>query len=202
MLREWISPQYFNKQNNLKKKFKASKPYQHLILKDFFNPTKLETLRKKLLTEPFERIDKDLFSFQNTKDLAASNNPAIQEFYKFFSSNEFRQLMQQITGEKLGSISDMHGHLFKQGDYLLFHDDQVEKRKIAYVINLSKAFTKKDGGRFMMYDVKRPQKPAITIVPQFNTFVCFKVSAHSLHAVEEVLSNKKRLTIGGWFYGN
>ncbi|MBI4140345.1 2OG-Fe(II) oxygenase [Candidatus Woesearchaeota archaeon] len=202
MLTEWISLQYFNKQTTSKKKFKAAKPYPHLILKDFFNQTKLETLRAALLAEPFEHIDKDLFSFENTKDLAASNNHAIQEFYKFFSSNEFKQFMQQITGEKLGSISDMHGHIFKQGDYLLFHDDKVEKRRIAYVINLSKAFTKKDGGRFMMYDVKRPQKHAVAIVPQFNTFVCFKVSARSLHAVEEVLSDKKRMTIGGWFYGN
>lgn len=199
MMNAWIDRKYYQHNLQLTKRFKTTKPYSHLILKNFFNPQKLEALRTALFTEPFERIDKDLFSFENTKDLATSRNPVISEFYQFFSSQEFRKCMEQITGEKLGTISDMHAHKFLQGDYLLFHDDVVERRKLAYVINLSHGFTRQDGGRFMMYDVKKPQKSVISLIPQFNTFVCFKVSNKSLHTVEEVLTNKERLTIGGWF---
>lgn len=202
MITKWITKKYNKNASQLTKKFITAKPYPHVVLHDFLNPAKLEKLRKTLLKELFERIDKDLFSFENTKDLATSKSNIIQEFYNFFSSTEFRKFVEQMTGEKLGSISDMHGHLFKQGDYLLFHDDLVEQRKIAYVINLSKGFTSKDGGRFMMYNMKKPQKPAIVVLPEFNTVVCFKVSTKTLHAVEEVLTNKKRLSIGGWFYGN
>lgn len=201
MITAWITQKYCQNNFQLTKRFKTAKSYPHLILKNFFNPQKLEAVRRALFTEQFERIDKDLFSFENTKDLATSRNPVICEFYQFFSSPEFRKFMEQITGEKLGNISDMHGHKFLQGNYLLFHDDVVERRKLAYVINLSHGFTRQDGGRFMMYDVKKPQKSVISLIPQFNTFVCFKVSNKSLHAVEEVLTNKERLTIGGWFYG-
>ena len=202
MITNWITKKYNKNASQLTKKFKTAKPYPHLVLHDFFNPAKLEQVRKTLLKEHFERIDRDLFSFENTKDLAASKSHVIQEFYHFFSSTEFRKFVEQMTGEKLGSISDMHGHLFKQGDYLLFHDDLVEQRKIAYVVNLSNGFTSKDGGKFMMHDIKKPRKPAVVVLPKFNTFVCFKVSTKSLHAVEEVLTDKKRLSIGGWFYGN
>lgn len=201
MLTEWINPAYINKKTvqELHKKYKKAKPYPHLVLPHFFAVRKILQLRATLLHESFQRLDKDLFSFNTTKELR--NTPAIQEFYKFFSSPTFAALLEHITGESLGPVADMHGHLFTQGDYLLYHDDLVEGRKLAYVINLSQAFTSKDGGRLCLYDVKKPQKPIVRIVPEFNSFVCFKVSSKSLHAVEEVLSNKKRLTIGGWFYG-
>lgn len=204
MLNKWINKKYLESKRikELRKNFTTAKPYPLLVLKDFFNKQKIMNVKQELLKESFEQIDRDLFSFSNTRELVGSRNETIKEFYAFFSSAEFMKFIEQITGEKKLTKIDMHGHLFANGDYLLFHDDVVEGRKIAYVVNLSEGFNANDGGRFNVYNAKKPEIPAIQIVPEFNTFVCFKVSKKSMHEVEEVKLEKKRISLSGWFYGN
>ncbi len=203
MLETWIQDKYLDAsfQKNLKKSFQKAKPYRHLVLKDFFKEKGLLKFKAAVLKEKFERKDIDLFSFHQTNELFSSKNETIQLFYGLFSSKDFSKLISKLTGEKLGKI-DMHAHLYKQGDYLLFHDDVVEGRKIAYALNLSSGFSEKDGGKLQMYDVKNPEKPAKEIIPAFNSLVIFQVSEKSLHAVEEIKSDKIRLSVGGWFYGH
>lgn len=203
-MEEWINKKYLHKNEiaKIRAEFLAAKPYPHFILENFFKEDKLLNLRNEVLKEKFEHQDKDLFSFSNTKELVASKSRLIKNFYSFFSSEEFMEFISKLTNEKNINKIDMHAHLYRQGDYLLFHDDVVQGRKIAYISYLSKGFEIKDGGRLELYDLKNPLNPAKQIVPNFNSFVCFKVSSKSLHDVEEMKSNKKRLTIGGWFYGN
>jgi len=202
MLNNWINKKYLDEKNivKIRKEYRKAKPYPHFALKDFFNKEKVEEVRKELLKESFEKIEKDLFSFKQTMDLVGSKNKIIQEFHQVISSLKFIDLIQKLTKESLKRKIDMQGHLFEDEDYLLFHDDVVEGRGVAYVVNFSKGFTKKDGGKLQLYDIKNPIKPIKEIIPEFNTLVAFTVSNKSLHAVEEV-KNKKRLTIGGWIYG-
>jgi len=204
MLHELINPVYLNERVllGIYKKFKKAKPYPHFVLKNFFIEKKFSKLRRAILNEKFEKIDRDLFSLSHTMDLALSSNQIINKFYSRVSSKEFIFMMRRLTGENLSEKIDMQAHIMKNGDYLLFHDDELEGRKIAYVIYLSQGFRPKDGGRLKLYDAKNPLKPVKSIVPLLNSFVCFKVSKKSLHAVEEVKSNRQRLTVGGWFYGN
>ena len=135
--------------------------------------------------------------------ITASHNPPefsgfkIKQSYGCSAKKEYTDKIEK----RLKNI-DMHAHLYGQGDYLLFHDDVVEKRKIAYILYLSKGFSVKDGGRLELYNVENPLKPQKSIIPDFNSFLCFKVSRKSLHAVEEIKTRKQRVTIGGWFYGN
>lgn len=200
---QWLNPNYLsNKEiSKIRNNFLKSKPYLNFALNDFFNKNKLLNLRKEILKEKFQKQDKDLFSFSNTKELKFSNNMLVREFYDFLSSSEFLGLMSKLTNEKSLRHIDMHAHLFRQGDYLLFHDDVVEGRVIAYIIYLSD-LNPNDGGALRLYDANRPLNPVKRINPKFNTFACFKVSSKSMHDVEEVRSEKQRLTIGGWFYGN
>lgn len=204
MLGKWLNAKYTKTpiQRKCYQQFLRAKPFPHLVLPDFFIQKKILEVRNAILRERFERKEIDLFSFEQTGELADSKDRRITEFFKFFSSQEFIQLISEITGERVGKGADMHAHLFKEGDYLLFHDDVVEGRKVAYVANLSLGLKKCDGGRLQLFDAKRPLYPIKEIAPEFNSFVCFQVSAKSLHAVEEVLSNKQRLTLGGWFYGD
>mgnify|MGYP001611243403 CR=1 FL=1 len=204
MIANWINKKYLNKKTikKISHSFLNASPYPHFVLNNFFNKNRLMQLKNEILNEKFEKIDKDLFSFYNTKELKYSKNKIIRDFFNFLSSNEFIALMEKLTNEnKLNGI-DMHAHIFKQGDYLLFHDDVVEGRVIAYIIYLSQGFNAKDGGRLQLYGIKNPLNPIKQIAPEFNSFVCFKVSNKSLHAVEEVMTKKQRLTIGGWFHGN
>lgn len=204
MINKWVNKKYLNAQNikQIRNKFLKAKPYPHFVLKDFLNKNKISELRKAVLEEQFEKQDMDLFSFYNTKELKFSNKDILKEFAHLLSSKNFFNLVKKLTNEKNLENIDMHAHLYKQGDYLLFHDDVVEGRKIAYILYISEGFSAKDGGKLELYDVKNPKKPLKSIIPNFNSFLCFKVSKKSLHAVEEVRSDKQRLTIGGWFYGH
>ena len=135
MLKEWINPEYLNKKeiNNVRINFLKSKPYPNFNLPNFFNKNKLTKLRNEILKEKYELVDKDLFTLSHTKDLVSSDSQVIKEFYKLLSSNEFISLMEKLTGEKLSEKIDMQSHSMIQGNYLLFHDDVIEGRKIAYI---------------------------------------------------------------------
>ena len=203
MLTVWLNPKYLNEKEiaKIRNNFLKSKPYPNFALPDFFNKNRLLELKKGILKEKYEKIEKDLFSLSHTKDLASSSNHSVREFYHLLSSKEFVSLMEKLTGEKLSLKIDMQSHSMAQGDYLLFHDDVVERRKIAYIAYLTD-LKSKDGGALRLYDVKNPLNPIKLIHPTYNSFACFKVSNKSLHDVEEVKSDRQRLTIGGWFYGN
>ena len=240
MLKKWINKKYLNEKKikNINKIFLKAKPYPNFVLNDFFNKKRLSSLKKEILKEKFEKVEKDLFSLSHTCDLISSDNIMIKEFYSLLFSKEFISLMEKLTNEKLSqkidmseierrhtlaigyktsrrfpsmlkntpnnlvrSVFDMQSHGMAQGDYLLFHDDVVEGRSIAYIVYLAD-LSAEDGGALRLYDIKKPLNPIKKINPGFNTFACFKVSSKSMHDVEEVKSNKQRLTIGGWFYGN
>ena len=199
MIKDWVSQKYLKKTVSLKSSFQNARPYPYFELRGFFNKKKLLGLKKEVLKERFERQEKDLFSLSNTKELKHSGSKTIKEFYGFLSSGEFIGLMMRLTGQKHLKSIDMHAHKMVQGDYLLFHDDVIEGRKIAYIVYLCD-FKGQDGGKLQLFDVKNPRNPAAQIIPRFGTFACFEVSQKSLHVVEEIMGEKDRVTIGGWFY--
>ena len=204
MLSEWINQKYLKQANinSIRKSFIKGKPYPNFALADFLMKEKALLLEKNVLKEQFTKQDKDLFSFSNTKGLLHSSNQIVGEFFSFLSSKELLKYMAYLTNEEKFNGIDMHAHKFVQGDYLLFHDDVVEGRGVAYILYLSHGFKEADGGRLRLYDIKKPQKPVKSVLPLFNSFACFKVSNKSLHNVEEVKTGKVRLTVGGWFYGD
>lgn len=206
MLNEWISINYLKKENlkRINFKFTNAKPFSHIVLKDFFNKQKLIGVLSAIYNQEFTSKNSDLFQFKQTQDLISTEDGVLKKFYSFFSSKEFCEYISKITGLKLnlGKI-DMAGFIYQKTDYLLPHDDQLEGRKIAYVVNLSKDFKRKDGGRLQLFDSRKnkPYKTIKSIIPNFNNLVLFQVSSLSFHHVEEVMSNKDRLSLAGWFHG-
>ena len=188
-----------NQRINVKKlnvQFINAKPFPHIVLTDFFTE-KIEQVRTALLNEHFEEQNSDLYQFQQTDDCKNAVRPGLKEFHAFFGSTEFMVLISKITGTKLKSI-DMSGFIYDDTDYLLPHDDRLEGRKIAYIVQLSKNFTKKDGGALQLF---KENKVVKSVTPRFNSLIMFKVSPKSVHQVQEVLSDKKRMTLAGWFHG-
>ncbi len=202
---EWINPRYRTKSKveELKKKFQGNSPFPHVELENFFNEQKLALVLKALMKEQFLEKESDLFKFMQTGDLNASDIPEIQEFKDFLASKECVGFVEAITELKLKTNSiDIFGSLYQNTDFLLPHDDQLEGRKIAFMIYLSN-LEAKDGGKLMFYKTKGsiPREEEKAIIPIWNTFVFFKVSEKSFHEVEEVIANKQRIAIGGWFHG-
>ena len=203
MLKGFVNRKYLSKVavNKIRDGFKKSKPYPHFVLDGFFDEAMIKSIKNALIKEEYEKVEKDLFSLSHTKDLVSSKNSEVKKLHSLLCSKEFIILMEKLTGLKLANKIDMQSHKMVQGDYLLFHDDELEGRKIAYIVYLSD-FKQSDGGKLRLYDIKKPINPVSEIMPKFNRFACFKVSKKSLHDVEEVKTSKQRLTIGGWVYGN
>ena len=204
-IQTWVQSSYRNKSKieELKKKFQSNAPFAHLELKDFFNEEKLHKVLKAFTKEQFLEKESDLFKFMQTGDLSVSQYKEIQEFYEFLSSKEFISFMEEITGIKLKSgMIDLFGSMYQNTDFLLPHDDQLEGRKIAFMLYLSN-LEPKDGGKLILYKTKGsiPREEEKAIIPTFNTFVFFKVSEKSFHEVEEVMTNTQRIALGGWFHG-
>ena len=113
------------------------------------------------------------------------------------NSKYFKDYLFKITNIKSYGKIDCSGFIYSDSDYLLPHDDRLEKRKIAFVFNLSKDFKKCDGGSL---DFFKKNKIVKSIIPYFNTLVIFKVVAgKTFHQVSEIRCNKNRISIAGWF---
>jgi len=202
---DWVNPQHRNAKavEHLKRNFTHNNPFAHVVLENFFNENKIAELLQELTKEEFLEKESDLFKFMQTHDFATSASKELQEFRRFLCSDAFVSYMEAVTQTKLktGAI-DIAGSLYQNTDYLLPHDDQLESRKIAFMIYLS-SLEARDGGKLILYRTKGkiPREEEKAIIPQFNTFVFFKVSEKSFHEVEEVIINKQRITIGGWFHG-
>jgi Rps23 Pro-64 3,4-dihydroxylase Tpa1-like proline 4-hydroxylase len=198
-----VNGEYLDDQaiRRLSRDFPRARPFPHMVLHEFFSPAKLRRVRDELLKQSFEFKESDLFRLHQTSDISTLPNKALQEFYKFFNSKDFTGYISKITKTRV-SRSDMSGFIYSSTDHLLPHDDRLEGRKIAYVVQLSQGFTKNDGGALSLFSTKnnRPTKIVHSFAPKFNSFVLFKVSPKSFHQVDEVLTGKMRLSLTGWFY--
>ncbi|KAL3314032.1 Prolyl 3-hydroxylase ogfod1 [Cichlidogyrus casuarinus] len=110
-------------------------------------------------------------------------------------------------------------------NYLLCHDDQLDSRKVAFIYYLvDESWSEKDGGSLSLLDncpsdqfgftadVDKkssenisnfhPWCPAQKLIPKFNSLAFFEVCTKSFHSVNEILSDKPRLSINGWFHAD
>jgi len=187
--------------SGLARQAKSAKPFAYIVLHDILDNAKQVTTALK--AQEFISKDTDLFSFQQTHNIAALKNSTIQKTLKELSSPTFRKMMNKIFNVKLqkGAV-DTFGALYGNGDYLLCHDDELEGRKVAFILYLGQNFTTLDGGSLALYTAKdhHPHKKVTQIFPQHNSFAAFKVSPDSWHEVEEIISKKKRYSITGWLF--
>ena len=195
-----LLPQEISK---LEKRFKAAQPFPHVVIENFMADNSHKQLLSALKSEKFSRKDMDLFSFSQTGNLFHSKNQVVKGAVEAFSSPRFSSPISAISGIKLraGAV-DVSGALYEKTDYLLCHDDRLEGRKIAFILYLSKSFTQADGGALVFLSSKgnHPGKKLIAYPPLENSLMIFEVSRKSWHEVEEVWSDNKRYTIGGWLH--
>eukprot|EP00494_Astrolonche_serrata_P033079 UN33348 len=156
------------------------------------------------MTVKFFPKDNDLYKFYQSDTLAKEDNKEIKKLTTEFYGKDFRELLNKITGVKCNEKPDSSGSLYLKSHVLLCHD-QVEDRSLAYIIYLvDKDWSDKDGGALDLFTSKNglADKRVRSIIPEWNSVVFFEVSDKSFHQVAEVLTDKKRLTVGGWFHGD
>lgn len=164
----------------------------------------LEELKEELSDIETRRPETDLYSFEQTSDLANVDGEKIRQFHKQFK-NDMRSWMSRNTGIELSTTMSMSSASYSDTDYLLCHDDNLGDRRIAFVLYLSKNWTAEDGGSLDLFDTDSsglPRNIVRSLVPEYNSLVFFEVSDTSYHQVAEIISSdKSRCTINGWFHG-
>jgi Rps23 Pro-64 3,4-dihydroxylase Tpa1-like proline 4-hydroxylase len=148
-----------------------------------------------------------------TQDLAKNKSKNLSLFRDQFLYGQFLDFLKQITDIDLSSTKiDVTSSKYEYSDYLLCHDDNINKdshgRRIAFIYYLVPddwSDDGTDGGNldlFKVNDELEPVEIVKSLVPKRNSLAFFEVSDRSFHQVAEVLAkNKTRLSINGWFHG-
>lgn len=121
----------------------------------------------------------DLFNWLNSADL-------LKDIATLTGTTDFGSAIAQATR-------------FRSGDFLTRHQDDVskEKRKIAFVINLSPRWHPDWGGLLQFYEKNGTPRDAWS--PDFNSLSLFDVThVHSVTCISPFAS-EPRLAISGWF---
>ncbi|XP_070562751.1 prolyl 3-hydroxylase OGFOD1-like [Ptychodera flava] len=180
-------------------------PFTCVKLPQFVQDTKfLEGLKDELLQLIFYDKSNDLYKFEQSDDLKKSASPHIAALRKLLYV-DFLAWLKDVTGIQLSDKVDMTCAKYDYTDVLLCHDDELEDRRIAFILYLVPPWSKDDGGSLDLFDVNengQPRNIVKSLVPQNNNFVFFEVTPVSFHQVAEVLcQDKTRLSVSGWFHG-
>lgn len=180
-------------------------PFLHCVIPNFIQSQSfLEGLQKELLNLDFHEKYNDLYKFQQSDDLKKRREPHICALRKILFEH-FRAWLSDISKIDLESTIDMSCAKYEFSDALLCHDDELEGRRIAFILYLVPPWDRSLGGTLDMYSVDehfQPKQIVKSLIPSWNTLVFFEVSPISFHQVSEVLSEEKsRLSISGWFHG-
>uniref|UniRef100_A0A1B6C4M4 uS12 prolyl 3-hydroxylase n=1 Tax=Clastoptera arizonana TaxID=38151 RepID=A0A1B6C4M4_9HEMI len=182
------------------------KPFRTMQI---FNVFKNEDFLTKFITEinciKLHEKSNDLYSISQSDDLNILPLDRCGKIFKKLINKKLWEYCSLLVGEKLKSIASMTISKYQKGDYLLCHDDKCEDRCIAFVIYLSNVeWEERDGGLLSLFNhdknSKQPTTEEIKLLPIFNSMVLFKVSTTSYHQVTEVVGDKTRLSINGWFH--
>ena len=204
MLSEFISKTHIEKLAIYKNKFSCSKPFNNLSIPNFLDEKLARKIKEVLKKEDYYIEENDLYKFGRTIDFKHINNSTLKELRNNFLSEEFISYIENLTNTKLKRNKiDLHSIKLLNTHYLLCHDDDVLGRKIAFILNLSENWNTKDGGNLELFQCKnnKPFKVHTSITPKLNQFNIFIVEPNkSFHQISEVLSNKQRISISGWFH--
>ncbi|KAI8818194.1 Oxoglutarate and iron-dependent oxygenase degradation C-term-domain-containing protein [Fimicolochytrium jonesii] len=204
----------------LAEQFKTSTPYLHCAINELCDEELLRRVRKEIMASlHFTVKETDIYKVHQTGDLANLDGlPAheLQQLSSLFQlrnalySPTFRQFIRDVTGcgPLSGTKTDMSINNYLNGCHLLNHDDVIGTRRVSYILYLpspDEAWLPSYGGALELYPVVTKGTPdvapTVSIPPKWNQFVMFTVQpGHSFHSVEEVVVDKSRLSISGWFH--
>lgn len=195
--------------------FKVQEPFFCLTLADFLCAQKssskdctkefLSQLRSELANLPFDEKDNDLYCFLQSDDLKNTKQTCINAIRSFFYTT-VREWMSKVTGIELRpDYVALTASEYHCGQYLLCHDDELEERRVAFVLYLTPGWKTQHGGTLDLFssdEHNEPREIVHSITPFFNSLSMFEVSQKSFHQVSEVLRDAEpRLSINGWYHG-
>lgn len=180
-------------------------PFPHCIIRNFLSSeTFVENLQRELLGLNFHEKSNDLYKFKQSDDLKKRTEPHIAGL-RAALFGRFRSWLGEVFGVELEPTVDISCARYEYTDILLCHDDELEGRRVAFILYLVPPWQSSDGGTLDLYSTDsnfQPQSIVKSLIPSLNSLVLFEVSPVSFHQVSEVLTEDKcRLSLSGWFHG-
>ena len=204
----------------LRASFAAARPYAHAVIRGVMRPDEAAAVHEEIGRLHGNLKETDLFRVYQTGELAnadeadathAAQLPTLLAMRRAINSPEFRSLIETVSGcGPLSNQVDLSGNVYARGCHLLCHDDVIGTRRISYIVYVGsphdEPWTPDDGGRLELYEsdpaTRLPlPEPCVRVPPTFNTMAFFVVEPGvSFHSVEEVFSDKARVSLQGWFH--
>eukprot|EP00124_Ichthyophonus_hoferi_P002368 Ihof_evm6s158 gene=Ihof_evmTU6s158 len=165
----------------------------------------LSEVAKDLETEFYGRRSNDLLDFYQTNDLKTCTKPNVIAL-RHMLNTELRAWMEDLLDTKFTpDYMDLFSAKYNDKGTLVCHDDRLEGRRVAFILYMvDNDYSKEDGGALDLFNVDGSGSPTTishSLIPAWNSFAFFEVSNLSFHQVAQVVGNKTRLSITGWFHG-
>jgi prolyl 3-hydroxylase /prolyl 3,4-dihydroxylase len=210
----------------IQESYRNAKPYRHARIDNIFQASFLTTCKDQIKHNSKVNFkETDLFRVYQSIDLAnlvdgselATKMPAVMQLRQVLYSQQWRSFMERLTDLPSGTLSnqvDCACNCHAPGCHLLCHDDVIGTRKVSYILYLTEPdWDVSEGGALELYDsyslsgdaaaIRREPEtcPSKTLLPLFNSMAFFIVEPGvSFHAVQEVLGERPRLSVQGWYH--
>jgi Rps23 Pro-64 3,4-dihydroxylase Tpa1-like proline 4-hydroxylase len=130
-LKQLINPTYITSISKLNEAFSEQ---SYLILKDFLRPDVYKTLTECLVEQKWTPIGP-----ANVKkyETLAHATPFLQSVIQSLSSKEFKEFLESVTGLSLERKKDLETLKFREGDYTLMHDHNLDEPGLDFRFSFS-----------------------------------------------------------------
>jgi Rps23 Pro-64 3,4-dihydroxylase Tpa1-like proline 4-hydroxylase len=218
-----LGPTFQSQKENIQRSYADAKPYPHAQIFDLFQPDFLNAVKEEIKSQTTVNFkESDLFRVYQSIDLAnlvpgtelATKLKHVMKLRQLLYSQEWRSSMEEMAGLSANTLTeqiDCACNCHAPGCHLLCHDDVIGTRKISYIIYLTEPDWKpEEGGALELYEPQLDENdteeaslpiPVSRAWPVFNSMAFFVVTpGSSFHAVQEVLGDRPRLSLQGWFH--
>uniref|UniRef100_A0A8C2EX79 2-oxoglutarate and iron-dependent oxygenase domain containing 1 n=1 Tax=Cyprinus carpio TaxID=7962 RepID=A0A8C2EX79_CYPCA len=165
-------------------------PFPHCQITHFLQSESfVEGLQAELLQLNFNTKSNDLYKFQQSDDLRERKEHHISQI-RSVVFGEFRVWLSEVLQVDLEATVDISCAKYEHTDVLLCHDDELEGRRVAFILYLVPPWEVKDGGTLDLFSTDEHCQPVSVVkslLPCWNSLVFFEVSPVSFHQVESLL---------------
>jgi Rps23 Pro-64 3,4-dihydroxylase Tpa1-like proline 4-hydroxylase len=138
------------------------------------------------------------FTHALVESAEAGHTDLLTRFLRWMADEPFLSLMRDLSG--IADINRVYAQatMYSRGNFLVAHDDEVsaERRRIAYVINLTPAWRPDWGGLLHFSD--EAGNVVDTFCPHFNSLSLFTVPQTHFVSYVTPFAKAERCAITGW----
>ena len=157
-MKQIFNEKIFENFDDKKNLYKNNKPFCHITIFNFLEKDFAKKIEKELNLQNFFLSDSDLYKFFRTQDFKnlKENNFYLKKLENFFLSEKFLDFIKTITNKKISKKKiSLHSLKLINTNYLLPHNDKVEKRKLAFVLNFTKNWERGKGGELALFSSQK-----------------------------------------------